>query len=171
MIQSIFIYFMFILGFFHCISLHFIHHLSLAYCFPPMAPQHHIQYFWVKNVSLYHWKGSIYFGPQQCWDIKTIKNICNRLSKSCWHRKFHQENSGTLTIILSLEWQRLDFAKPLAKDVTACASDNRCWEEEQGQGWLASECTYIYIDKERERETHWNPFLLRSLQANLKPGQ
>ena len=63
---------------------------SHAYPFPPMAPQDsgsHIKscpqpfpqwhrsitynIFELKNVSLYHRTGSIYFGPQQCWDIKT----------------------------------------------------------------------------------------------------
>jgi len=37
---------------------------------PPMALQHHMQYFWSKKVSLYYQKGYISYGPLQCLDIK-----------------------------------------------------------------------------------------------------
>ena len=42
-------------------------------------------------------------GRSNAGTYNPIKNTCNRLSRSYWHRKFHQENSGTLTIGLPLE--------------------------------------------------------------------
>ena len=107
-------------------------HKVMPAALPPMAPQHHIQYFWVQNVSLYHRKGCISYGPQQCWDIKTNQEYLQSfkqilLAPQVSSRELRNIDYRTIVGIMSLIcWQRLAFAKPLAKDLTGCASDTKC---------------------------------------------
>ena len=94
-------------------------HKVMPAALPPMAPQHHIQYFWVQKLSLYHRKGHISCGPQQCWDIKTknnqkylqsFKQILSAPQVSS--RELRNIDYRTIARIMSLIcWQGHDFDK------------------------------------------------------------
>ena len=144
-------------------------HKVMPAALPPMALQHHIQYFWVKNVSLYDRKGCISHGPQQCWDIKSHQEYLQSfkqilLAPQVSSRELRNIEYRTTAGIMSLIcWQRLDFAKPLAKDVAGCASENSCWDEEQGQGWKVQSCGISVVVQ------HFSQLIYVKLKACVGP--